>query len=72
MVSQSDYKEKEVQICYSVMLELMTILGDFRENIVIIGGNVPPLLIPKAEKKYPRTLDIDTAFDFKKIGDNTY
>jgi len=72
MVKQSDYNEREVQICLSVLLEVMTILGEFRENIVIIGGNVPPLLIPDAQEKYPGTLDIDIALNFTKIDNSTY
>jgi hypothetical protein len=72
MVTQSDYKETEVQICFSVLLELMTILGEFRDNIVIVGGSVPPLLIPDATEKHPGTLDIDIALDFKRIDDSTY
>ena len=72
MVKQSDYKEPEVQICFSVLLELMTILGGFRENIVIVGGSVPPLLIPETKPKYPGTLDIDIALDFKSISDDSY
>lgn len=35
---KSDYQKQEVDICLSVLLELMTILGSFRENIVLIGG----------------------------------
>ena len=72
MVKQSDYPEAEVQACFSVLLELMTVLGEFREDIVIVGGNVPPLLIPSAKEKYPGTLDIDLALDFKHISDDTY
>jgi hypothetical protein len=72
MVKQSDYTEREVQICYSVLLELMTILGEFRDNIVIVGGNVPPLLIPNAPEKHIGSLDVDIALDFKSIGDESY
>lgn len=72
MVSISDYKEEEVAICLSVLLELMTILGEFRENAVIVGGNVPPLLLPDAKHEYPGTLDIDLALDLNTIDDNTY
>jgi len=49
MVKQSDYREPEVRACLSVLLEIMTILGEFRENIIIVGGNVPPLLIVKRD-----------------------
>ena len=46
MVTKSDYTEQEVQSCYSVLIELMTILGEFRRNIVVVGGTVPFLLFP--------------------------
>lgn len=72
MVKQSDYLEPEIQACSSVLLEIMTVLGEFRENIVIVGGNVPPLLISSAKEKYPGTLDIDLALDFQHIKDDTY
>ncbi len=72
MVTQSDYKESEVQVCFSVLLELMTILGEFRDNIVVVGGSVPPLLIPNATDKYPGTLDVDIALNFERIDDSTY
>ncbi len=72
MVRQSDYREAEVQACFSVLLEIMTVLGEFRENVVIVGGNVPLLLIPSAKEKHPGTLDIDLALDCNHISDNTY
>ena len=51
MVKQSDYQEPEVQACYSVLLEILTVLGEFRKDIIIVGGNVPPLIIPSAKEK---------------------
>ncbi|MGB2800082.1 MAG: hypothetical protein WBC82_09605 [Dehalococcoidia bacterium] len=72
MVRQSDYREPEVQACFSVLLEIMTILGEFRENTVIVGGNVPSLLIPSATEKHTGTLDIDLALNFKHISHDTY
>ena len=72
MVKRSDFPEAEVQACFSVLLEIMTVLGQFRENVVIVGGNVPPLLIPSAKEKHSGTLDIDLALDFQHIRDDTY
>lgn len=72
MVKQSDYSQPEVQACFSVLMEIMTILGEFRENIVVVGGNVPPLLIPSAREKHPGTLDIDLAIDYRHISNDTY
>ena len=72
MVRLGDYSQPEVQACLSVLMEVMAVLGEFRENIVIVGGSVPPLLIPSAKDKHPGTLDIDLAIDYKKISDDTY
>lgn len=72
MVRQSDYSEAEVQACFSVLLEVMTILGEFRENVVVVGGNVPSLLIDAPKEKHTGTLDIDLALDVKEISDDTY
>lgn len=72
MVKQSDYKETGVQTCLSVLLEVMTILGEFRDNVVVVGGNVPSLLLPNAKEKHTGTLDIDLALDFEHIRDDTY
>jgi hypothetical protein len=72
MVKQSDYSPPEVQACLSVLAEAMTVLGEFRENIVVVGGNVPPLLIKSAEVKHPGTMDIDLALDKRHIANDTY
>ncbi len=72
MVKQSDYNESEIQACFSVLLEIMTVLGEFRDNIVIVGGNVPSLLFPLAEEKHSGTLDIDLALDSNRMSDDTY
>jgi hypothetical protein len=72
MVKQSDYTPPETQACLSVLVEVMTVLGEFRENIVIVGGNVPPLLIKSADVKHPGTMDIDLALDNRRISNDTY
>jgi hypothetical protein len=72
MVRQSDYSPPEVQACLSVLAEVMAVLGEFRENIVVVGGNVPPLLIKGAEVKHPGTMDIDLALDKSHIANDTY
>jgi len=69
MVKQSDYTPPETQACLSVLVEVMTVLDRFRENIVIVGGNVPPLLIRSAGAKHPGTLDIDLAIDNRRVSD---
>ncbi len=72
MVKKGDYSQLGVEACSSVLIELITILGEFRDNIVLIGGNVPPLLIPDARDRHPGSLDVDIALDFRNISSTTY
>ena len=72
MVSRSDYGEREVEACRSVLLELVHILGEFKDHMIIIGGWVPAFLFPRAEDCHIGSLDIDVALDFKEIPDDSY
>ncbi len=45
MVNQSNYPKDEVEACLSVMVELMTLFGEFRDYFVIVGGWVPYFLV---------------------------
>jgi hypothetical protein len=72
MVTRYDYGKKEVDACLSVLVELMTILGEFRDNIVLIGGWIPYFLMEKNRHEHVGSLDIDIALDFQKISGDTY
>ena len=72
MVIKYDYNKKEVNACLSVLVELMTILGEFRDNIVLVGGWIPYFLMEKDQHKHVGSLDIDIALDFQKISGDTY
>jgi hypothetical protein len=72
MVNKHDYGKDEVAACLSVLVELMTVLGEFRDNIVLIGGWIPYFLIHEGRQDHVGSLDIDIALDFKKISDDTY
>lgn len=72
MVTRHDYGKSEVDACLSVLIELMTVLGEFRENIVLVGGWIPYLLLEESGHEHVGSLDIDIALDFQRISDNTY
>jgi stress response protein SCP2 len=72
MVTRFDYQKDAVDACFSVMLEVMTILGEFRDHIVLIGGWVPYFLLQDKQREHTGSLDIDLAFDSKKISDQAY
>lgn len=72
MVSKSQYGEREVRACKTVLLELAHILGEIRDEVVIIGGWTPTFLLPQADDPHVGSLDIDLALDFSRIPDDTY
>ena len=72
MVTRSDYPKDEVEACLSVLVEFMTLLGEFKDSIVLVGGWVPYFLIEERKQEHTGSLDIDAALDFKTISSETY
>lgn len=72
MVTKSNYGKEEVEISLSVLVELMTVLGNYRDNIVLIGGWVPYFLLDSNEIPHVGSIDIDLALNFKEITDESY
>ncbi len=72
MANIAEYDETGVRSCFSVLLELMTILGEYRDNLVLVGGWVAKLTLERSEEKHIGTTDIDIAVDFQNIQDTAY
>ncbi len=72
MVTRSDYPKNEVEACLSVLVEFMTVLGEYKDSIVLVGGWVPYFLIQEKRDEHTGSLDIDAAFNFKNISPETY
>jgi hypothetical protein len=72
MVSKSQYGEREVNACKSVLLELVQLLGELKEEMVIIGGWTPFFLLPGSREPHVGSLDIDVALNFSEIPDEAY
>jgi hypothetical protein len=71
MVSKSDYSDKLVEAARSVLLEIMTVLGEYREGIAVIGGWVPELLF-HAKEKHIGSIDVDLALDHSILSEIGY
>jgi len=54
MVSRTDYNELEVKAAYSVLMELIRLLGEYKENIVLVGGWVPQIIFQNVSKGTPK------------------
>jgi hypothetical protein len=72
MVTKRDYDAMQVEAARSVMLELVHLLGECRDDIVVVGGWVPSLLIPQDKARHIGSLDVDLALNHKTLRDPGY
>ena len=80
--SASEYSKEQVRLVTSTCLYVATILGDYMEQAVIVGGLVPSLLIdqenlPNGADSHAGTMDLDmglnlSIFDNKRYQAITY
>ncbi|GBE37492.1 hypothetical protein BMS3Bbin08_00082 [bacterium BMS3Bbin08] len=46
MVTRRDYTSESVEAARSVLIELVHLLGEYKDDIVLIGGWIPEVLLP--------------------------
>jgi len=67
-ITQADYSGKQIEAARSVMLELTRLLGEYRDDIVVIGGWVPELLL----SGHVGSIDVDLALNHLKLQEAGY
>lgn len=67
MVRRRDYTAEGVEAARSVLIELVHLLGEYKDNIVLIGGWVPEVLLPHSSGSHIGSMDVDMAFNHLKI-----
>jgi hypothetical protein len=72
VLTRADYNQIAVNAAYSVLIELIRVLGEYRENIVLIGGWVPQFLFQNESEMHTGSIDIDLALDHRQITDDCY
>ena len=70
--TRTDYAPDAVAAARAVMLELVRLLGEYRDDMVIVGGWVPELLLPAAKSKHIGSTDVDVALDYHRIVEAGY
>lgn len=59
-----------VRAANSVLLEVLTLLGEVADTITIVGGSAPPLLVDEpADDLYAGTLDVDISLNVELLDD---
>lgn len=62
-----------VEAARRVMLELWSILGEYRDTLTLVGGSTPPLLVGDVPgDPYTGTLDVDLIVDPLGVPEETY
>jgi len=69
MATKSEYRQREVEAAKSVLIELMQILGEYRDQMVLIGGWVPFFLFGS---EHVGSTDVDIALDRGQINEDVY
>jgi len=72
MVNRRDYSADLVEAARSVMLEIMRVLGEYQDDIVVVGGWVPELLMPLAEERHIGSIDVDLALNHRNLSEAGY
>jgi hypothetical protein len=68
--NSSAYDVRATQAVRAVLIELGQVLGDYLNDLVVIGGAVPWLLLPDAQTPHVGTIDIDLALNPKTLQTN--
>ncbi len=72
MVTKKDYTAEAVEAARSVLIELIHLLGEYRDHIVVVGGWVPDLLLGNKKTPHVGNMDVDLALDHRNLRDDGY
>ncbi len=71
-VTYRDYSADQVEAARSVLLELAHLLGAYRDDIVVVGGWVPYLILPEASMRHVGSIDVDLALNHRHLREAGY
>jgi hypothetical protein len=67
-----DYSADQVEAARSVLLELAHLLGEYRDDIVVVGGWVPHLILPAGTTPHVGSIDVDLAVNHRNLREAGY
>jgi len=72
MATRTDYSEIAVKAARSVLLELGHLLGEYRDDMVLVGGWVPEFIFVDKIKPHCGSIDVDLDLDHRKLQEQGY
>ena len=70
--TKKDYPEYAVEAARSVLLELAHLFGSYGDDIVVVGGWVPELLLSSEKAPHIGSTDVDLALDHRALQEPRY
>jgi hypothetical protein len=67
-----NYSADQVDAARSVLLELVHLLSEYRNDIVVVGGLVPLLILPTGLERHVGSIDVDLALNHRTLKDVGY
>jgi hypothetical protein len=67
-----DYTEGAVEAAKTVLIELTHLLSEYRDDVVLVGGWIPPLLLTDATETHVGSIDVDLALNHRKLTEAGY
>lgn len=68
-LTRTGYPPERTRAALAVLIEVGHLLGEYREDLVVVGGWVPALLIPDGLQTHSGSLDVDLVVDHRAIGE---
>jgi hypothetical protein len=72
MVLRKDYTKDAVNAARSVLLEIAHLLGEYRDDMVVVGGWVPELILPAEGVEHIGSIDVDVALNHRRLTEVGY
>lgn len=72
VIGRTNYTADAVAAARSVLLELTHLLGQYRDDIVVVGGWVPELLLPQSQAHHIGSTDVDLALNHRTLQEAGY
>jgi hypothetical protein len=69
---REDYSDRQIEAAYRVLVDLGQVLKSFEDCLVVVGGWIPDLLLPKTEEPHIGSIDVDLALDTEKLSEGQY
>lgn len=69
---EEDYDGRAIEAARRAMVDIMQVLGSFKDSLVLVGGWVPDLLIENAEEEHIGSIDIDFALNIEALAKGQY